>query len=261
MKTAKVSALVLLCGLFGLALSGCWVIDVKDFVKPEGAPEYLEMSKAYHLTELRKSTAADVLPMMYMPEHTLLSQSTKILAAQGTKKKGLKSWFTMITFDENDLLAKRKYLTIVDEKPKVVLIQPWAGLRFDCRMILEGEVVEEPYADENTRRVAILKFVRQMTHDDIVDIQADNKAYEISGAMINQALEAVLRDLDESPALAAGLSDIEGLKFGSASFDRGRIQMTTDAKSVTVKMRLGSFTRGFKKVEKVNYPPELEEEI
>jgi hypothetical protein len=36
--------------------------------------------------------------------------------------------------------------------------------------------------------------------------------------------------------------------------------MTDDGKFVTIKMRLGSFTGGFEKVEKVDYPPELEEE-
>ncbi|MBN1807418.1 MAG: hypothetical protein JW837_19385 [Sedimentisphaerales bacterium] len=258
MKNTRVLILVLI--MFGFILSGCWTIDLKDFATPEGAPDYLEISKPYHLTELRKSTAADVLPMMYMPEYTLLSQSTKVLAAQGTKKKGLKKWFTMVTFDENDLLAKRKYLMIADEKPKVILVQPWAGLRFDCQMILEGEVVEEPYTDENARRIAILKFVRQITHDDLIEVKPDNKEYEISGAMINQALEAVLQDLDESPALAVRLSDMEGLKFEHVTFDRGKIQMTDDGKAVTVKMRLGSFTRGFEKIEDVNYPPELEEE-
>jgi len=259
----KVKSLLLICCLAvtSFVILGCIAEDAYYFVLRQGPPEDVVLAKPYHLTELRRSTAADVLPMMYMPEYTLLSQSTKVLATQGEKRKGTKKFYTMVTFDENDLLAKRKYIAIVDERPKVLFTEPWAGLRFDCQMILEGQTIEEPYADENARRVAILKFVRQMTHDDIIEVGPDNKEYEIFGAMINQALEAVLRYLDESPALAARISDIEGLQFEYASFGRGKIQMTDDEKVITVKMRLGSFTRGFEKVEDVNYPPELEEEM
>lgn len=235
--------------------------DAYYFALPEGQPADSVLAKPYYLTELRKSTAADVLPMMYMPEYTLLSQSEKVLAAQGQKRKGTKKLYTMVSFDENDLLAKRKYLAVVDEKPRLIpLVSPWTGLKFDCQMVLEGDVLEEPYSNENARRIAILKFVQQMTHDDTLEVAPDNKVYEIFGAMVNQALEAVLLDLDESPALAGKISDAKGLKFQHVSFDRGKIQMTDDGKVVTVKMRLGSFTNGFEKVEDVNYPPELQKE-
>ncbi len=248
---------VVLC----FAISGCWLIDLKDFMMPEGPPKLKEIAKAYYLTELRKSTAADVLPLLYMPEHSLLSQSTKVLAAQGEKKKGHKLWFTMVSFDENDLLAKRKYLMIADEKPKVLPTLPWAGLRFDCRLVLEGEVLEEPYADENARRVAMLKFARETIHDDIAEVKEDNKAYEVCGAMINQSIEAVLTMLDHSPALAVKLSDEKGLDFEQRSFDSGKIGMTSDERTMTIRIRLGSFTGSFKKVEKFDYSQEGEENI
>lgn len=255
----KTKVLMLFCAVLCFVPSGCWLVDVKDFMTPEGPPKDKEIAKAYYLTELRKSTAADVLPLVYMPEYALLSQSTKVLAALGEKKKGYKLWFTMVSFDENDLLAKRKYLMIADEKPKVFLTEPWAGLRFDCQLVLEGSVLEEPYADENARRVAMLKFARQAVHDDIAEVKADNKAFEVSGAMINQSLEAVLNILNDSPAVAARLSDEKGLDFKHASFDRGKIQMTSDQKTLVIKMRLGSFTGKWDEVDKIDYPPQPEE--
>lgn len=255
----KTKVLMLFCAVLCFVLSGCWLVDVKDFLTLEGPPKDKEIAKAYHLTELRKSTAADVLPLIYMPDYSLLSQSTKVLAAQGEKKKGYKLWFTLVSFDENDLLAKRKSLMIVDEKPKVLLSSPWSGLRFDCQLMLEGDILEEPYADENARRTAMMKFARQAVHDDIAEVKADNKAFEISGAMINQSLEAVINDVNESPALAARLSDEKGLDFKHHSFSRGKIQMTTDGKTMTIKMRLGSFTGRWNKVDEIDYPAELEE--
>ena len=259
MKNVTLLVLVGLCVVFAIVLSGCEEMGLTKWFKKNGLTDK-EIARAYHLTELRRSTAADVLPMIYMPDHSLLSQSAKVLAAQGDKKKGKKQWFTMVSFDENDLLAKRKYLMFVYDKPDQWFPVPSAGFRFDCQLVLEGEILEEPYADENTRQIAMMKFARQTVHDDIVEVKEDNKAFEISGAMINQSLEAVLRDLDESPALAAKLSDDAGLDFQHHSFDRGKIQMTSDEKTMTIKMRLGSFTKKFEKPEDVNYPPELEEE-
>lgn len=257
MNNAKL--LLLLCVMLAFTLSGCWLVDVKDFLTPEGPPEDQEIAMVYYLTELRRSTAADVLPLIYMPEHSLLSQSTSVLAAQGEKKKGYKLWFTLVSFDENDLLAKRKYLMIADEKPKVFLTQPWAGLRFDCRLVLEGDILDEPYADENARRIAMLKFARQAMHDDIAEVKADNKAFEISGAMVNQSLEAVLNVFDQSPALAKKLSDEKGLDFEHHSFDKGKIGMTSDERTMTIRMRLGSFAKKWDKADQFDYTPELEE--
>lgn len=255
MQALKKFSLVFVCVLFGVVLGGCILRDAYYLVRPEGAPKDKEIAKAYHLTELRKSTAADVLPLIYMPEYSLLSQSTKILASQGKKKKGYKIWFNMVAFDENDLLAKRKYLMISDEKPKVLFTEPWEGLRFDCKMVLEGEVLEEPYSDDNARRIAIMNFARQMVRDDIEEVKSDNKAFEVCGAMINQALQTVLIDLEASPALATRLSDPQGLAFAHLSFGRGKIQMVDDGRIMTIKMRLGSFTKKWDKVEDVNYPP------
>lgn len=256
MKQLKVLALVTCCAVIAGAFTGCFIADSIEFATPAGPPRYPEMSKAYHLTELR-SSAADVLPLMYDPQYTLLSQSTRVLAASGEKRKGYMSWFTMVSFDENDLLAKRKYLFVVDEKPKKIML--WgtrAGLRFDSQMALEGDVLTEPYADENARRAALLKFAQDNIHSDIGEVQVDNKSFEVSGALINQGLGAVLQDLEDSPSLAARLSDEEGLAFSHVGFDKGVVGMTDDGKIMTIKMRLGSFTKDFQKVEDVNYPPE-----
>lgn len=260
MKKTRILVLsyVVLC----IALSGCWLVDVKDFLAPEGPPKLKEIAKAYYLTELRKSTAADVLPLLYMPEHSLLSQSTSILAAQGEKKRGFKLWFTMVSFDENDLLAKRKYLMVADEKPKVLIpTQPWAGMRFDGNLVLEGEVLEEPYADENARRVAMLKFAREAIHDDIAEVKQDNKAYEVCGAIINQSIEAALTVLDHTPALAVKLSDEKGLDFEQRSFDSGRITMTSDERTMTIRIRLGSFTGSIDKGDNFDYSQETEDDM
>jgi len=68
----------------------------------------------------------------------------------------------------------------------------------------------------------------------------------------------VLTKLDESPALAAKLSEEKGLEFNHKSFDRGRIGMTSDDKTMTIKIRLGSFTEKFEKEDDFDYSEDAE---
>ncbi len=216
-----------------------------DFLTPEGPPSEKQLLDAYYRTNLKESSSADVLGMIYMPEYGLLSQSKSVVASQGQKKKGHKLWFNMVAFDENDLRAKRKYFFVVDEKPKV-LSEPWAGLKFDCEMVLEREVLDEPYANENARRIAILNQVLENVRADIEEVGPDNNKLNVCGMLINQALMAVLSKLDSpagSPALAVKLSEPGGLEFSHMSFDKGKIRMVVADDIVTVKIRLGSFRK------------------
>ena len=74
MRTVKLLALVVSYALFAVVLSGCEEMGVMKWFNKEG-PTDKDIARAYHLTELRRSTASDVLPMIYMPDHSLLSQS------------------------------------------------------------------------------------------------------------------------------------------------------------------------------------------
>ena len=83
----------------------------------------------------------------------------------------------MVAFDENELIAKRKYVFICDERPKQLFVEPWEGVDFDCKMVLPRKVLDEPYANENARRIAILKQVGADTRKDTGEVGADNEVY------------------------------------------------------------------------------------
>jgi hypothetical protein len=219
---------------------------VVEFFKPEGPPANEEIYAIYRQTTLNRSTSADVLALYARPELGLISQSKSIIAQAGQKKKGYKSWFNMVAFDENELIVKRKYVFIVDERPKQLFVAPWEGVNFDCRMVLPKEVLDEPYANENAKRIAILNQVRESTRADAKDVGADNQIILRCGVIISQAIDALGVKLDASPAMAAGLSDPEGLEFEDMSFDKGRMRLITEGDVVTVRMRLGSFAKKWK---------------
>ncbi len=238
MKALRISVL-LACGL----VTGCSVLE---FVRPSGPPSYQQIYAAYKQTVLKQSTSADVLTAFGRPEYELLSQSKSIIASAGQKKKGRKTWFNMVAFDENELIAKRKYVFIADERPKQLFAKPWEGVDFDCKMVLPRKVLDEPYANENARRVAILKQVGADTRKDTKEIGADNEVVGRCGMIVGQAIDTVTVKLDGSPALAARLTDPNGLEFSHTSFDKGLLRMVVEDDVATVRLRLGSFAKGGK---------------
>jgi rubredoxin len=164
-----------------------------------------------------------------------------VIVSTGQQKEGYKTWFDMVAFDENELTAKRKYFFEIDEKPKVLLKSPQEGMRFDCDVSLPAKVLSEPYANENAKRIAVLKQILEDFQKDIADVRQDNKAFATSGMLVNQALTSVLTVLDSSPALATRLSEPAGVEFSNLSLNKGKIQMVVVNTTARIKIRLGSF--------------------
>jgi hypothetical protein len=239
--TVKTIRLLVLaaCGL----IAGCSVVD---FLTPEGPPANGQIYATYRQIALKTSNSAEVLTAFDNPEYALISQSKSIIALVGQKKKGYKTWFDMVTFDESGLTAKRKYVYIADERPKQLFVEPWEGVYFDCKMVLPQKVLDEPYANENARREAILKQVGSDIRKDTSEVGADNEVLGVGGMVVGQAIDAVTMKLDSSPALARRLTDPNGLEFVASGFDKGLLRMVVDDDVVTVRLRLGSFAKELK---------------
>jgi hypothetical protein len=240
-KSLNLKLYVLVFGLHFLIIFGLCGCAVVDFFAPEQPPYDRQILASYDMTRLKESSSADVLAIICMPKYELLSQSKSVIASQGQNKKGYKSWFAMVAFDEDDLRARRKYLLLVDEKAKGLLLWPRRKLIFDSEMVLEAKVLDEPYANENARRIAILRQVKENIRRDIDEVAPDNKRLGVCGMLINQTLGTVLQRLDESPVLASKLSDAEGFGFDHITFGRGNIVMNVTDDIVKVDVRLGSF--------------------
>ncbi|UCE98561.1 MAG: hypothetical protein JSV82_05075 [Planctomycetota bacterium] len=233
MRTLK---LLVVVGCF--AFCGCGVVE---YFESEEPPYDEELPIAYNQTKLKESTSADVLAIIHRPEYDeLLSQSKSVVASQGQKKKGYQIWFNMVSFDEDKLAAKRKYFFVVDEKGKAFLVGPRRSLTFNSEMVLEPDVLEEAYADENSRRIAILEQVLSNVRKDINEVAEDNKTLDICGMLINQTLQTVMHKMDESPVLASTLSDANGVAVDHISLGKGNIRMDVAGDIVNVQVRLGS---------------------
>jgi len=233
------------CGM----LAGCELISeygISEFFTPEWSPSNGQIYATYRQIKLKTGTSAEVIAAFGNPEYALVSQSKSIIALAGQKKKGYKTWFDMVVFDESELTARRKYVYIADERPKQLFVEPWEGVYFDCQIVLPRKVLDEPYANGNAKRIAILKQVEADTRRDTSEVGADNAVLTVCGMTVGQAMDTVTQKLDDSPALAVRLTDPTGLEFGSSSFNKGLLRMVVDDDVVTVRMRLGSFAKELK---------------
>ena len=210
---------------------------------PEGPPSNKQLYDMYKKTTLKQSTSSEILARFGTPKYAILSQSKSIVALYGDKKKGLKIWFNIVTFDENELVANRKYVLLFDERPKQLFAKPWEGLDFGCQVVLSKDILDEPYANENARRIAVLRKIEADIRKDAGEIGTDNAMLTSSGLMVGQTMGALVNKLDSSPALASHFGEPNGLEFDHDNLDRGRLRMVIDNDIVTVRMQLGSFMK------------------
>ena len=228
------------------------MVETIEFFTPEGKPEDADIRYAYDRTELKVSSSADVLSTIHLPEYELLSQSKSVVATHGTKKrKHHKMWFKMVAFDEDALTAQRKYILFEDERPKFLYADPVGGVKFECEMVLGKEILNEPYANENARRIAVLKKVLERFQDDMSEVEADNKELRMTGMIAHQALTSLITELGAEPGSAAQagrLDSVKGVGFSNMSYTHGLAWMRIECNDIVrIKIFLGSFAKRYKK--------------
>lgn len=217
-----------------------------------------ELSAPYDQIVLKTSLTIDALPKIQRFQSDrgpllggaeVLSEGQNTVATVGQSKDSRRTWFNMVVFHEFKLNVIRKYFFIVDEGRSHLGVQSGRGMRFDCQIVLDAEVLEKSYTSENVRRIAILKHVSQNLRKDIADLgvntdspNQNNKMLSVCGMLINQVLELILLKLDSSPVLATKLGSAGGVDFDHINFGKGKVQMTVQNDTATVAFRFGAFT-------------------
>ena len=198
-----------------------------------------EIFNRYYFTVLKFSTSADILNVIQEGEKELVSQSESVVASWAQAQKGSVLWFNMVAFDEEELTAVRKYGFLVNEKVKGYYVVPARKMRFDVEAVLGAEIIEEPYANENEKRIKILRAVLESFNKDILQISMDSQVLRSSSMMVKQVLNIILVQLDQSPALAARLSGLKGMSFDHTTLGPGRVRMVLTEDIVKVKIKVG----------------------
>ncbi len=242
---------------FFSGLCGCAALS---YIPPEQLP-YAKLADPYTRTQLKTSTTLDVLSLAQAPSYQfdpdsvgklLLSQSDTAAALTGQSKNGLKSWVNIIVFDEYRLTARRKYFFCSDERatvsatdPKHYLIPPRKGLLFDAELVLDPQLRTTPYATEETRQLAVIRWLAEQVNADVRALTGSdekpahaNELVALAGMMMNQVFRGILIELDKSPGLTRSLGEPRGVAFPHVSLDTGHIQMLVRDDVATVKIRV-----------------------
>lgn len=231
----------LLTALFAgtaIFLSGCGLVG---WVTLPQRPYDSELLAGFRQTRLKESSSADVLSYIHYPEYGLLSQSENAVASAGQDESATRTWFTMVAFDEDQLTASAKYLLIVDEKAKGF----WTSRRkchIEAALVVAPELLEEPFANENARRIALLGNLLARFEEAVEPLRKDSAVLDSAGMLFRQTFNGILARLEDSPALASQLTDYEGMPIDHLTLGKGRIRMTPtgDLLHVTVKIGPGS---------------------
>ena len=208
----------------------------------------------YYVTMLKFSSSSDILSALHEDEKEILSQSESVIASWGEKEDGKQIWFNVVSFDEEELTAIRKYAFLVDEKTAsgwIILPNygPSTRLRFDAEAVIDAEVLDEPYPNENAMKIAILRGLAADFADDIGQLSAEGRTLSSSAMMIKQAVNAVLTKLDTSPALAVRLAEPAGLSFDHMTIGKSKVRMLIEDDIVKLKIKCGKDWFLFKKFE------------
>ncbi len=191
----------------------------------------------YNQIVLKQSSSAEVLSVIQQ-ENDFLSQSESVVAAWGDKRKGSMLWFSAVAFDEDLLTAKRKYSFVADERIKGYFVVPAQKLRFDIEAVLDPKVLAEPYANENARRIAVLKQLLKDYSSDIIQLAPDSQTLTSGSMMARRVVNTVITKLEQNPAYAIKLDEPNGLDFDHPVLGKGRARLviTDDIATLTIKV-------------------------
>ena len=199
---------------------------------------YQPVFDRYYSTTLGLSSSADVLAMVQDPDTELLSQSDSVVAAWGVKdKKDRTHWFNMVAFDQDQMDAVRKYGFILEETTQGWNRAPKPGLRLDASYMMDEDILDAAYASNNEKQIEIIKAAKEQFEADAQELTFDSKSFRSSTIMVQQAFSSVLYKLGQSPAYAAKLPLMEGMKFDHPTLGESYIRMLIDGDIVKIKIK------------------------
>jgi len=221
--------------LFVVTLSGCHRVsqDATAFNR-------------YYMTTLKLSTSADVIPMIEAEGETL-TQGENAVASCGNAKKGSVIWFNAVAFDDDTSRAFRKYAFVANPKATGLFVAKAQTMRFDAELVINVGVLNEPFASENARKIAVLRSILADFSNDFRPLVTDNQTLNSGSLMVKQLLKGLIVKLEASPALAGTLENYSGMDFDHMTLGKGKVRMVVENGMVELKVMTGSTIRNFER--------------
>jgi hypothetical protein len=222
-----------IAAVFCIVTAGCnQVTQTRDVFGP------------YYMTTLKMSTSSDVVNAFSAADGPV-SQSRSVVASYGTADNGTEVWFNMVAFAEDGAEAVRKYAILADENAGAGIFSPKRSLRFDAQVVVPAAVLNAAYDSENSRRIAILKMLRENLNSDLKQVSFDSADLRGAALLAMHTLNTVVQTLEDSPANAVQLDTTAGMSFDTMNMGRARIRMLISNDVATVKIKAGILAEGF----------------
>lgn len=236
MKNSLLIAILACC----LMTTGCQNVEKQD----------KQVFDRFYITSLKWSKSADILPII-AADTELTSQSESVIASWDQRKDDAKLWYNMVAFDEDELTAVRKYAFMVDEKAMGYLVSPTQKIRFDAAIVLPEDILTEPFANDNEKKIAIVTQIQESFSKDAAELAADSTSFTAASMMTKQLFNHIRYKLDRSPALAARLSELSGMEFDHMNLGKGRVRMVVEDDIATLKVKIGTIAKDFQEQDDV----------
>lgn len=203
-----------------------------------------QLSVPYQKTVLGYSTSAQVLEDIVYNSTETISQSESVIGAYGVDKKRKRAWFNIVAFDEEALIASRKYFLSTYDRPKSWFYLK-EKLRFDTELYIGRGILDDAYANADAKRIAILAEVRRIFNADIRQLEKYNRDMANIGMLVNQSLNVILNQFKINPAYAEQMEYFNGLDFDHPTLNDGKIRIVIDDETglVKVKIKIGTIIK------------------
>lgn len=226
-------------------LAGCGYFEQpKDRLSMEPQPFTKALPNNYYAVKVNESTAAEVLENISRPEKEVLNQTENVVLTHGTKKNGHQLWFAAVAFDDESMVAKRKYFFHTDEKSYHINAED-QKLYIDMVLDMPEQVYDETYTSADVKHVEIFKGVYERFREDTRDLTVENQQFESCTLMVNQVFNSLLHQLSLQRDLVRKMVGDKGLRFDHMNYDGGRVRMVITDSVVHVRVLVGYKPWGF----------------
>lgn len=167
--------------LFVLVFMGSGCMFLAGCLGTQTAANTLALDRCSQIA-VKQSNSAEVLSVLQPQDDELISQNQSVVALWPSEENPSVLWFNAVAFDEEYLTAARIYCFTASS----------SKLSLNIEAVLPADVVDEPYANENAKRIAILKHALAIFGNDMMDVASDSQSLESAVLMAKQAIKTIL---------------------------------------------------------------------
>ena len=143
------------------------------------------------------------------------------MASYGTADNGTEVWFNMVAFAEDGAEAVQRAILADENAGGHLFAQTQPAFRRASRC--SAAVLNAAYDSENSRRIAILKMLRENLNSDLKQVSFDSADLRGAALLAMHTLNTVVQTLEDSPANAVQLDTTAGMSFDTMNMGRARI--------------------------------------